>query len=163
MSLRKLALADLKRAQRLIERNDDDLDPQFRIASPSGDWWLGVTLSPEPGKRLAELQLVSKFMAWKSSPAFTQAVELEEPAAVVCIGCSHSETVGFLSLIDRRPLRFSEPIELSAAQIGDEVPALLPRGVVTLSEGDIAELKRYFGADGVFPAVHIPSGRIGLD
>lgn len=41
MRLRDLVLADLKRAQRLIERIEDDLDPQFRIAAPDGDWWLG--------------------------------------------------------------------------------------------------------------------------
>jgi len=117
----------------------------------------------EPTKRLGQLQLVSRFMAWKSALAFTQAIELEQPAAVACIGCSHSETVGFLSLIERGPLRFSEPIELSAGEIGEEVPALLPRGVIALTEADIAELKQYFGADGFFPAVHIPSGRIGAD
>lgn len=156
-------MADLKRAQRMIERAGDELDPQFRIASPSGDWWIGITLSPDPGQRSRQLLMVSKFMAWKTSPAFTQAAELVEPDAVVCVGCSHSEAVGFLSLIGRNPLRFGEAIELSAAQIGDDVRRLLPRGMVSVTERDIAELKLMFGADGAFPAVHIPSGRIGLD
>jgi len=37
MGLRELVLADLKRALRLIALIEDDLDPQFRIASPEGD------------------------------------------------------------------------------------------------------------------------------
>ncbi|MFA5952022.1 MAG: hypothetical protein WC807_17245 [Hyphomicrobium sp.] len=163
MGLRDLVRADLQRAQRLIERIDDDLDPQFRIASPGGDWWIGMTLSEDPHARLKQLGLVSRFMAWKSCPAFTQAVELVEPEAIVCVGVSHEEVVGLISLMDRKRLRFSAPQGLAAAQIGDEIPALLPRGVVTLTERDIAELKDYFGAEGVFPAVHIPSGRIGVE
>lgn len=161
LNLRKLALADLKRAQRLIERVGDELDPQFRIASPEGDWWIGISLSDGAAERARELSLVSRFMAWKSSPGFTQAVELIEPDAVVCIGVSHTEVVGWLSLIERNPLRFSDPLPLSRAQIGDDVPALLPRGALSLSEADVAELESWFGARGRFPAVHIQSGRVG--
>jgi hypothetical protein len=65
-----------------------------------------------------------------------------------------------LSLIERKPLRFSEPIALAADQIGDEISALLPRGVVSLTQVEIDELKRYFAADGAFPAVHITSGEL---
>lgn len=162
MGLKDLVLSDLLRAQRLIERINDDLDPQFRIASPEGDWWIGISVPADPFDRQQRFRLVSRFMIWKSSPAFTQAVELTEPDAVVCVGCSHSETIGLISLIERNPLRFSEPTQLSATQIGDDVPALLPRGAVSLTEADISELERWFGADGLFPAVHIPSGRIGL-
>lgn len=114
MGLRELVLADLKRAQRLIALIEDDLAPQFRIASPEGDWWIGISLSADAEERKRELSLVSRFMAWKLAPAFTQAVELEEPAAVACVGCSHEDTIGYVSLIERKPLRFSEPIALAA-------------------------------------------------
>lgn len=76
-------------------------------------------------------------MAWKLAPAFTQAVELEEPAAVACVGCSHVETIGYVSQIEREPLRFSEPIALAVDQIGDEIGALLPRGGVSLRQAEM--------------------------
>jgi hypothetical protein len=101
-------------------------------------------------------------MAWKSWPAFTQAAEIAEPDAVVCVGVSHREVCGLMALIQRKPLSFSPPIALSAANIGDEIPALLPRGSLSLTAEEIRELKAYFGEGGPFPAVHIPSGRIGL-
>lgn len=81
-----VVLADLERAQRLIAKIGDEIDPQFRIASPDGDYWIGITLSGEPQERAAQLKLVSRFMAWKSCPAFTQAAEIAEPDAVVCVG-----------------------------------------------------------------------------
>ena len=163
MGLRELVLADLKRAQRLIALIEDELDPQFRIASPEGDWWIGITLSADAQERKRQLGMVSRFMAWKLAPAFTQTVELEEPSAVACVGCSHVETIGYVSLIERKPLRFSEPIAFAVDQIGDEIGALLPRGEVSLTQAEIAALKRSFAEDGVFPAVHIASGRIGVE
>ncbi|OYW53676.1 MAG: hypothetical protein B7Z29_14580 [Hyphomicrobium sp. 12-62-95] len=163
MGLRELVLADLKRAQRLIALIEDELDPQFRIASPEGDWWIGITHSADAQERKRQLGMVSRFMAWKLAPAFTQAVELEESAAVACVGCSHVETIGYVSLIERKPLRFSESIALAVDQIGDEIAALLPRGGVSLRQAEIDELKRYFADDGIFPAVHIASGRIGVE
>lgn len=163
MGLRELVVADLQRAQRLMERSGGDLDPQFRIASPSGDWWIGITLSQDEAERVWQLKMVSQFMAWKLSPAFTQAVELAQPAALACVGCSHGETVGVVSRIARNPLRFSPPVAVSVAEIGDDVPALLPRGAMSISESEIVALRLYFGAAGAFPAVHIGSGRIGAD
>jgi hypothetical protein len=48
VGLKDLVLADLARAQRLITRIGDEIDPQFRTASREGDWWIGITLSREP-------------------------------------------------------------------------------------------------------------------
>ena len=50
-NFREIVLADLLRAQRLIERINDEIDPQFRIASPEGDWWIGITLSDDQRAR----------------------------------------------------------------------------------------------------------------
>ena len=75
-NFRELVLADLLRAQRLILRIDDEIDPQFRIASPEGDWWIGMTLSADLHERKRQMALVSRFMQWKLSPAFTLASEL---------------------------------------------------------------------------------------
>jgi hypothetical protein len=100
--------ADLLRAQRLKLRIQDEIDPQFRIASPEGDWWIGMTLDADLAKRKRQMQLVSRFMAWKLPPAFTLASEITSPDAVYCIGVSHGECHAALSRILRNPIRFRE-------------------------------------------------------
>lgn len=162
VGLEDLVRADLERAQRLMRKTGAELDPQFRIASPEGDWWLGLTLSSNFDERKRQLGLVARFMAWKSCPAFTQAVELVKLDAVCCIGVTHKEALGLISRMERNPLRFSEPVEVGVEHIGREIVALLPRGSVTLSDDDIEELRNYFGEHGRFPVVHIPTGRIGV-
>jgi hypothetical protein len=64
----------------------DEIDPQFRIASPEGGWWIGMTLDERLQKRERQMSHVSRFMQWKVSPAFTLAGELKEPDAVYCVG-----------------------------------------------------------------------------
>ena len=42
-NLRELVEADLRRALRIIIKIQDEIDPQFRIATPEGDYWIAVT------------------------------------------------------------------------------------------------------------------------
>jgi hypothetical protein len=85
------------------------------------------------------------------------ASEYVNPDAVACIGVSHHECYGAVSLIARDPIRF-RPIEwLSRAQIGDDVPAMLPKGSAALDARAITELDEWFGPQGMFPAVKITS------
>ncbi|MGO8952054.1 MAG: hypothetical protein ACLQF2_01765 [Rhodomicrobium sp.] len=160
-SLKELVIADLERAQSLIRKVKDEIDPQFRIATPEGDYWIAMTLSADPAERVRELRKVSLFMAWKLSPGFTLASELIEPDAVHCFGATHKEQLAAISLIERNPLRFAKLQWLSPEQIGDEIRELLPKGAITLDAGMIDELKEYFGPQGKFPAVHIETGRVG--
>lgn len=44
-------------------RTGAELDPQFRIATPDGDWWIGIALSPGMAERQRQLGLVSRLMA----------------------------------------------------------------------------------------------------
>jgi hypothetical protein len=154
-NFREIVLADLLRAQRLILRIQDEIDPQFRIASPEGDWWIGMTLDDNLQERERQMRLVSRFMQWKLSPAFTIASELKEPDAVYCVGVSHHECHGILSLIARNPIRFAPEQWLTRAQIGDEVPSMLARGATRLDARAIAELEEWFGPDGKFPGMKI--------
>jgi len=86
-TLLELVRADLERAQRLIRKvHPEPIDPQFRIASPEGDWWIGITLTENMRERARRLALVSDFMAWKLSPGFILASELHEPDAALSIG-----------------------------------------------------------------------------
>jgi hypothetical protein len=78
-------------------RIGDEIDPQFRIASAEGDYWIALTLPEDAVERARRMNLVSDFMALKSSPAFVLATEIKEPDAIVAIGVAHAERVGVLS------------------------------------------------------------------
>ena len=67
-TLKGLLLADLQRAQNLISKvHPDPIDPQFRIATPDGDYWIAITLTENPKERAKRLALISDFMAIKLS------------------------------------------------------------------------------------------------
>jgi hypothetical protein len=154
-NLREFVQLDLHRAQRLIARVGDEIDPQFRIASPDGDYWIAITLSKKADDRLHQLELVSRFMAWKLSPGFTLASELYEPDSVFCIGVTYKETYATISRIIRTPLKFG-PIEWLAPETCDDaIVGLLPKGQRSLDHAEIAELENYFGVHGKFPAILI--------
>ena len=47
--LKELVRLDHERAIRLSRRiKGAPIDPQFRIASPEGDYWIGITLGDDP-------------------------------------------------------------------------------------------------------------------
>lgn len=114
-----------------------------------------MTLDVDAEKRVHQMQLVARFMRRKMSSAFTMASELTTPDAVCCVGVSHHECHGVLSLISRSPTRFGAEQWLTRAEIGDEVPSLLPRGAATLDAAALRELDEWFGTSGRFPAVPI--------
>jgi hypothetical protein len=152
--LRKVVLRDLDRAGRLVRKiHPDPIDPQFRIATPDGDWWLAVTLPPEPQARAAHLAMVSDFMAWRMAAAFTLASELVEPDAVYCAGVSHRGFIAAAALITRKPLSIAKPRWLTPDELGQEVRALLPRGQRTMTQAKLKELETWFGLNGRFPAI----------
>ena len=62
-SLKELVIADLERAQRLIRKVNDEIDPQFRIATPEGDYWIAMTLPSDAYQRRNILSNLSLFMA----------------------------------------------------------------------------------------------------
>ena len=155
INFREIVHADLLRAQRLILRIQDEIDPQFRIASPEGDWWIGMTLVADPAERTTQMRMVSRFMQWKLSPAFTLASEIITPDAAYCIGVSHRECHAAMSRIMRNPIRFAEIEWLPRSKIDDAYLSLLPSGTLTLDAREIAELETWFGADGKFPALRI--------
>jgi hypothetical protein len=154
-SFKDLVLADLRRAQQLIVRAGAEIDPQFRIASPEGDYWIALTLLDDEGERARRLALVSDFMALKSSPGFVLATEIKIPDAIVAMGVTHAQRVGVLSRIGRKPLTFAEVEWLDEAEVADEIFDLLPRGPRELSDTRIEEIDSFFGPCGQFPAVKI--------
>lgn len=164
-TFRQFVEADLRRAARLIIKVQDEIDPQFRIASPEGDHWIAVTLPPDTDERHKLFGHVSNFMAWKQSPSFTLACELAEPDCIYALGVSHKEVHACAAMIRREPrpwtkMNFGAVEWLPRASVGHEMIDILPRGARTLSQRDIKDLESWFGKGGKFPAVHIPSGTV---
>lgn len=161
--LREIVRFDLERAQRLVRKvHPDPIDPQFRIATPEGDYWIAIMLTEKPKERQRRLQLVSDFMAWKLSPGFVMASELHEPDAVLSIGLMRDEYWALISVIERKPLSFGTPKSVLRENMDPEIFKLQPRGSRTITSARMKELELWFGVRGKFPAVKIATGEMGL-
>jgi hypothetical protein len=164
-TLREFVEADLRRAARLIIKVQDEIDPQFRFSTPEGDYHLAVTLPADHHERRAMLRRVSAFMAWKQALGFTLASELIEPDCVYCLGVTPKEAVACFSRVTREPRPWTKanfrPIEwMDRTLIGEEMIGLLPRVPRPMSPKDTAMLQKWFGPEGLYPAVHLPTGQL---
>jgi len=164
-TLKEFAEADLRRAARLIIKVQDEIDPQFRFSTPEGDYHLAVTLPADDYERRAMLRRVSAFMAWKRALGFTLASELIEPDCIYCLAVTAKEASACFSRIRRHPKPWTKhsfgSIEwLDRAQIGEEMIDLLPRAPRAMTPKDTAMLHKWFGPDGRYPAVHLPTGEL---
>ena len=102
-SFRQIVEADLRRAARLIIRVQDEIDPQFRLATPAGDYHLVVTLPDDDAERRRMLARVSTYMAFRQAASFVLASELSVPDSVYALGVSHREVYACLARIRREP------------------------------------------------------------
>jgi len=162
---RDIVQSDLRRAARLIVRVQDEIDPQFRLATPEGDFHLAVTLSPEPGLRSSMLRRISTLMAWKQVFAFTLSSELYEPDAVCSVGVSKQGAHLALMRITRSPKPWTQnifwPIEWpDTSHIGDELVALLPKAPRAMTPKEVSMCQQWFGPEGKFPLVHIETNEL---
>jgi hypothetical protein len=165
--LRSLVLDDLHRAQRLIIRHQAELDPQWRIASPAGDYYIAPTLQSDTANRAIVLDAIALFMAWKSATAFTVAAELHEPRSLSCTLVTPTLALAVLTPINATSLpvtadHFGPPAWLSSESIDPALIALLPRAPRPLTPKAISGLEKWFGTTGLYPAYHLTTGRLGL-
>ena len=169
-TFKELVEADLRRAARLIIKVQDEVDPQFRIATPEGDYHLAVTLPRETRERMMMLRRVSAFMAWKKALGFILASELHVPDCVYALGVMRQEVYGCLARIRRSPkpwtaVNFGKVEWIARSQIGQEWIDLLPRSALgdagrVMSKTEIAMLEKWFGTEGIYPALHIETGEV---
>jgi hypothetical protein len=157
--------ADLRRAARLIIKVQDEIDPQFRFSTPHGDYHLALTLPADDDERRTMFRRVSAFMVWKQARGFSLASELVQPDAVYCLGVIADEAVACYSPIRLEPRPWTrdsfDPIAwMHRAQIGDEMIAVLLRAPRPMTPKETAMLQTWFGPDGRFPAVHLPTGQL---
>jgi hypothetical protein len=164
-TLREFVEADLRRAARLIIKVQDEIDPQFRFSTPEGDYHLSVTLPADLRERHSMLKRISAFMAWKQALGFTLASELIDPDCVYCLGTTAKEVYACLSRVRRQSRPWTKhnfgPVEwIERAQIGQEMIDLLPPRPRAMTPKETAMLHKWFGPDGRYPAVHLPSGEL---
>jgi len=166
-SFRDLIEADLRRAARLIVKVQDELDPQLRVATPTGDWAIAVTLPADEYGRRSVLRAIGTFMAWKEALGFTWAGEVTEPKdALFCCGVTRAERHICMTRIARLPrpwtaANFSSPQWLPASSIDPLIVGLLPDGPRALTPKEVAAMVTWFGKDGKFPAINMATGEIG--
>lgn len=163
---RELVEADLRRAARLVIKVQDEIDPQLRIATPTGDWAIAVTLPSDDRGRHDVLRAVATFMGWKQATAFTFASELVTPDCVYCVGIATSERHACASMITRLPKPWSKanfgPVEwLLASSIDPAISELLPTSPRPLTPKDVSAMVKWFGREGRFPAINMTTGDVG--
>lgn len=165
-TFRECVEADLRRGARLIIKVQDELDPQFRMATREGDYHIAVTLPPDDYERRRIHRALATFMAWRQVLAFTMCAELVQPDSVFCIGISTTERHACLSRITREPrpwtaANFAPVHWLSRSQAQHPfAEGLLPDGPRALTPKEVAACNAWFGTGGKFPAVHVPTGEV---
>lgn len=165
-TLNEFVEADLRRAARLIIRVQDDLDPQIRITTPNGDTHIAMTLPNDGYDRRTALHALATFIAWRGAIAFTFAAEIVEPDALYCAGVSRNNRCCCMTYIQRQPRpwtasNFGPVVWPPPTSIDPELVALLPPvGPRAFTPKDAAACNAWFGPDGRFPAVHLPSGAV---
>lgn len=165
-TFREMVEADLRRGARLVIKVQDEIDPQFRVATPKGDWALAVTLPRDDAGRRAIWQSLGTFMIWKQALAFTITTELYAPDCIWCAGIAPKERHACLSRIRREPRPWTKanfgPIEwLDASSIDPEISGLSPASPRPLTPSEVASMTRWFGRNGEFPAINAVTGEIG--
>lgn len=165
--LRRIALADLERGMRLAVRVQDDIDPQFRFATPQGDVAVSVTFPPEAAPRRILFDKLRMLCAWKQVLAYTMTFGIGDPNALMTVGVSREGVVGCLTRFDAGQEAitascFGAPVWVEPESIDEAFSSLLPKKTSTLSDADLADLEAWFGQEGRFPCVHLPTGTVGI-
>ena len=166
-NFRELVEADLRRAARLIIKIQDEIDPQWRIATPTGDWWIATTLPNNDDHGRAEiLRALGTFMVWKQAMGFTLASELTAPDCIFCCGITATERHACFARIRRRPQPWTkdnfDTVEWTdAASIDPLIVDLLPPVPRPLTPKDVGAMVKWFGRAGKFPAVNMMTGEVG--
>ena len=85
-NFRDIVEADMRRAARLVIKVQDEIDPQFRFATPEGDFHLPVMLPADLYGRKVIFRAIALLFAWKQAFGHTLASELHQPDSVLCVG-----------------------------------------------------------------------------
>lgn len=161
-TFKEVVEADLRRAARLIISVQDEIDWQWRFASPDGDYHIVTTMPSDPYERTAMLRRIETFMVWRQALGYTMACETFEPDAVYCVGVGRIGKASCLARIRREPrpwtaANFGDVEWLPESSIDPVMVKLWPANPRPLTPKDVSALDKWFGSSGKFPAVHLPS------
>ncbi len=163
-NFRELVEADLRRAARLLIKVQDDIDWQFRMATPKGDLHLAVTMGGYAEQDVM-LERIALFMRWKQVSAFIMAVESGLPTGVYAVGLSRTERHNCFVHFNHEPKpwtvrNFDRVKWLPEKHVEPRIAALLPTEPRPMTPQEVSSLQEWFGQDGKFPAVHIETGQL---
>ncbi len=144
--LRSMILEELSLSQTIV-RTGEEVVPRFRILAPEGEFSIFLPLPNETTLRLDRLDLIRHVMIWKLATGFVHASELVEPDAIVVLAVTRKDIAGGLQRIRRKPVSFGETEWFGRAAVGDELLALLPSPVETLSEEECRFVERALAGD----------------
>lgn len=167
-SFREIVLRDMERGVRVMLRVQDDIDPQFRFATPTGDIHIAATFPEVIGERNILFEHLAKFAAMKQVLAYTMTFNLAEPNAVMTVGVSRNEVLGCLVCFEGergnyKEADFAEPVWVEEDAIGQEFLTLLPKKETVLTSQDLTDIEAWFGRDGRYPAVYVATGRSAFE
>lgn len=128
---------ELSRSQEIIA-GGNELVPRFRMEAEDGETLVFVQLPDDLASRNERMTLVESYMRVKMVRRFVMASELMQPDASMAIGVSHDFCEAAVQMINRNPLSFGAPDWLDRSNIGDEIPAMLPPRVGSVSDEQIA-------------------------
>ena len=150
-----MILRELERSRQII-RGGDVLVPRFVVSIPDGEFSVFADFPTDAKKDEEVLAKLYAFMIWKQASAFVMSSKWQEASAVCSIGVSRPTVEGMIQVISRGPpVEFGSLIKMEPEQIGDELPALMPRRCATLSAETIAELEQILGPGGELEAVRL--------
>lgn len=161
-NLKEIVQLDLERAKGLIKQiYPSPIDPQFRLLTETGEFWLGITLSEDMGKRTEQIFMILQLMSAKKTLAYTMCAETNKPDGITSFGQSMfggiKNLYGLQETINRTPLSFTNRKTLNDDQLeayGSMLPLFSNTAVVVTDELE-KELNKWFGNNGNFPLVPI--------
>jgi len=137
--MRELIEAELARSREIIV-SGSEIVPRFCIFAPEGETIIFVQLPDDPDERTRRMSLVSSYMAVHMARSFVFSTELMEPDASSAVAVTRQGCEAGLQLITRAPLAFGETIWLDSSQVGDDLPAMLPGKIDSVTPEQIAEV-----------------------
>jgi len=142
--MRKQVLKELRQSQSVIAGGDEVM-PRFWIDTPQGAMTVMIELPPDITARNKGMQLIADFMAWRQATSFIHSAETMTPDLVFALGIARDKFYGLYSHINRKPVvTFARDEKLPLESVGDEIPAMLPRGVRSIDAARVGQLQEVF-------------------
>lgn len=158
----KVVLAELERGIRLKLAAGTELDPQFRLATPEGDYAVAVTLPNDPAGRAEMFAYLADLFRWKQVGAFTMVAEAVSLRGVIASGVRYGETACAVAPLLAEdavsPESYGAVSWFGAEAVGNDIISLLPSGRAEMTADEVRKLEEMFGRKGRFPLEGVMRG-----